>query len=104
MKSLLLAALLLAGTQEWCWDDVGQQAIGYRFYWGYTGQAWLQCNRVDIPRYCPEDLDGDGVMDCCLPFDPELSPGQLVYYVVTSYNSVSESDTGHGPVDPDPCP
>jgi len=92
--AVLLLVSMPAFASNWCWDDVGDTADGYRFYWGYTGAVWLSVNRVEVDRFfaCADN-------ECCVAFDEASIPDDLIFFTVTSFNQYGESPTEHGLVE-----
>ena len=91
-----MISVIMLATLMWCWDDVGNIADGYRLYWGFTGQAWMESARVEVVR---DDVCRDN--ECCAESSaPTQQPGEIFFFVVTAFSGGSESDTEHGEVVP----
>ena len=97
MLTILLLTWLAYPAQEWCWDPVSG-ATGYNIYWSTElPPVWTTSNKVQVGAVnaCPP---GDPMECCDGGLTPELPQEAQVFYVVTAFNGVGESPTGHGPV------
>ena len=85
----MIALLLFAAAAPyWCWDAVAE-VDGYNVYWHEVIGEWELAEMASTWDTCLFDISRDPL------------PGELIYYVVTSYNEYGESPTEH---DGEPAP
>jgi len=86
--ALLLCSKAVAGI---CIDRApcGPYPDGYKVYVATMGNPWVE--QYDFPAEPPATIT-----TCDDTFNVRDFPGDLVFFVVTAYNSVGESPTEHG--------
>ena len=85
MRTLALIAALVLTAHTFCWDrSIG--ASGYRVYWSSASDMWAAGSMSETAALCLADPVPDPV------------PGELIYFIVTAFNSHGESETEHGPI------
>ena len=85
LTAVLAAAVAQTPIHDYCWD-ASPGATGYRLYWSSSPTVWVSGQRVETTALCVPDPS------------PIPVPHEIVYYVVTAFNAVGESETEHGQI------
>jgi hypothetical protein len=83
--SAFLCEAVASDPEVFCWEK-SESTIGYHLYWSTEPDWWLSGNMTETTGLCVDDPA------------PDAFPGEVIFYVVTSYNAEGESETEHGPI------